>query len=103
MEPEHEEEEIGIVMLTFLSHGELIQVQKIAAKEQPTEKEFLFVMQLAGRTTRIPLEPRPPGIEVLIRERIPSIFHYPDKAKRSPSELNYSEALQKCEAFFCFK
>ena len=68
MEPEREEEEIGIVMLTFLSHGELIQVQKIAAKEQPTEKEFLFVMQLAGRTTRIPLEPRPPGIEVLIRE-----------------------------------
>lgn len=68
MEPEREEEEIGIVMLTFLSQGELTQVQRIAAKEQPTEKEFLFVMQLAGRTTRIPLNPRPPGIEVLIRQ-----------------------------------
>ena len=69
MEPEHEEEEIGIVMLTFLSHGELIQVQKIAAKEYPTEKEFLFVMQLAGRTSRIPLNPRPPGFETLIRQK----------------------------------
>lgn len=69
MEPEHEEEEIGIVMLTFLSQGELIQVQKIAAKEQPTEKDFLFVMELAGRTTRIPLKPRPPGFETLIRKK----------------------------------
>jgi hypothetical protein len=68
MDPEREEEKIGIVMLTFLSQGELTQVQKIAAKERPTEKEFLFVMQLAGRSTRIPLEPRPPGIEVLIRQ-----------------------------------
>lgn len=69
MEPEPEEEEIGIVMLTFLSRGELIQVQKIAAKEQLTEKDFLFVMQLAGRTTRIPLKPQPPGFETLIRKK----------------------------------
>ena len=66
---EHEEEEKGFIMMVHLSAGELLQVQKIAAKDQIVDKDFLFVMDLAARSTRIPIEPRPPFIEVHIRQK----------------------------------
>lgn len=67
-EREHEEKELGFVMMIHLSQGELTQIEKIAAKNQIIEKDFLFVMDLAARSTRIPIDPRPPFLEVHIRQ-----------------------------------
>jgi hypothetical protein len=62
--------EIGIIMKTYLSDGELREVERIAAKSQSgsySEKELNFIIAMAGRTCKMPLKPPPPGIEVLIR------------------------------------
>ena len=68
MEPEPEPEEIGIVMLTYLSDGELKEVRRIEAKGSINERELDFIIAMAGRTGKIPFKPvKPPVNEVLIR------------------------------------
>ncbi|MFY9154100.1 MAG: hypothetical protein WAO52_18920 [Prolixibacteraceae bacterium] len=59
--------EIGIIKKTYLSEGELREVKRIAEKSLVTEKELDFVIAMAGRSTRIALNPVPPGIEVRIQ------------------------------------
>jgi hypothetical protein len=57
-----------IIMQVYLSGGELREIQRIAEKSLTgiTEREFLFVMEMAARTTRMPIKPRPPLIKTLI-------------------------------------
>lgn len=65
-----ESPEIGIILKTYLSDGELREVARIAAKSQSgsySEKELDFIIAMAGRTCKMPLTPPPPGNEVLIR------------------------------------
>jgi hypothetical protein len=59
--------EIGVIMKMYLSGGELREVQRIAAKTFVTEKELDFVIAMAGRTCKMPIQVKPPVNEVLIR------------------------------------
>lgn len=63
-----EPNEIGFIMLAYLSDGELKEVRRIGAKGSITEKELDFIIAMAGRTAKIPFKPiKPPANEVLIR------------------------------------
>lgn len=66
-----ESSEIGIILKTYLSDGELREVARIAAKSQTgsySEKELDFIIAMAGRTCKMPVTPPPPGNEVLIKD-----------------------------------
>lgn len=65
-----ENTEIGIIMKVYLSDGELREVARIAAKSQAgycSEKDYNFIIAMAGRTCRLPFPPAPPCNEVLIK------------------------------------
>lgn len=54
------------IMQVYLSDEELAKVRQITSKINPTEPEIDFVIELISRTTRIPIESRPPLNKVLI-------------------------------------
>ena len=57
-----------IIYKAFLSAGELAEAERIIAKDgRYTEKELDFMLSIASRTTRMPVSPKPTGIETHIR------------------------------------
>lgn len=65
--------EIGTIMKMYLSGGELREVQRIAEKPIISEKELDFIIAMAGRTCKFPIQVKPPLNEVLIRS---NGFHF---------------------------
>ena len=41
---------IGIISNTYLSKGEFMEVERIAAKHTPTQKELSFIIAMANRS-----------------------------------------------------
>ena len=69
----------NIIFKAFLSSNELTEVQRIIEKQgRYTEAELDFMLSLASRTTRIPLNPTPAGIETHIRRDEGGIFSIVD-------------------------